>query len=590
MRIQPRDYQVEAVQSIYEYFASYSGNPVLALPTGTGKSIINAMFLESIYAQYPNQRVMVLTHVKELIVQNYEKLVTLWPAAPAGIYSSGLNRKEVGRKITFGGIGSVAKKADQFGHIDLVIIDEAHLVSPNDKTMYMAFLNALKEINPHLKVIGLTATPWRLGTGRITDDGIFNDLCFDITNLHAFNRLIAEGYLAPLIPRQTKQMLDTNGIHMRGGEFIQSELQLAVDKYDITYGAVKETLELAHDRNHWLVFASGVEHACHIADMLNDAGVSAIAIHSKMGDAQRDQAILDFKAGKYRAAVNNNVLTTGFDFPEIDLIVVLRPTASPVLWVQMLGRGTRPLYAMGFDLSILEERLSAIANSKKQNCLVLDFAGNTRRLGPINDPVIPRKKGSKPGGEAPVKLCGSCATYNHASVTHCCYCGAEFTFQVKIKESASSAELLKGDSPVVETFKVDHITYAPHEKIGRPPMMKATYYCGLRSFSEYVCIQHEGFAQRKAKQWWRERSTSSFPESTEHALANAGELNAATHLRIWVNKQYPEILAHCFDGTAFGKSEEIADSPTTDVKSPKGQLAPLPLSNSMSEWDDNIPF
>jgi len=566
--LQPRSYQIEAVNSLYAYFATQQGNPVMALPTGTGKSVIIAMFLQSIYYQFPGQRVMVLTHVKELIQQNYDKLMTLWPAAPAGVYSAGLNRKESHRKITFAGIGSVAKKADQFGHIDIVVIDEAHMVSPSDETLYQKFLADLHKFNQHIKVIGLTATPWRLGTGQITQDGIFTDICFDITGLHAFNRLIAEGFLAPLIPRQTKQLLDTDGVHMRGGEFIASELQLAVNKQDITYAAVKEAMELAHDRNHWLVFASGVEHACNIADMLNDIGIPTVAIHSKMGDAERDAAIRDFKAGKYRAAVNNNVLTTGFDFPAIDCIVVLRPTASTVLWVQMLGRGTRPFECVEY---------------KKENCLVLDFAGNTRRLGPINDPVIPRKKGDKAGGEAPVKLCGSCATYNHASVTHCSYCGAEFTFRVKIRQTAASDELLRGEAPLVELFKVDHITYSTHEKAGRPIMMKVTYYCGLRSFSEYVCIQHDGFAQRKARQWWRERTGAAFPESTEAALVVASSLTAATHLRIWINKQYPEILGHCFDGTAFGQQEASAP-PTVDTA---GRITPKALAD---DTDDDIPF
>lgn len=567
--LQPRSYQIEAAHSVPNYFQTNSGNPVIAMPTGTGKSVVIAMILQMVYHYWPSQRVMVLTHVKELIQQNYDKLITLWPAAPAGVYSAGLNRKESNRRITFAGIGSVAKKAALFGHIDLVFIDEAHLVSPNDETLYQLFLAALKEVNPNLRVIGFTATPWRLGTGRITEDGIFTDVCFDITGMQAFNRLIAEGYLAPLIPRQTKMMLDIDGVHMRGGELIASELQHAVDKYEITQAALRETLELAHDRRHWLIFASGVEHACNIADMLNDMGIPTVAIHSKMGDAQRDQAILDFKSGKYRAAVNNNVLTTGFDFPGIDCIVVLRPTASTVLWVQMLGRGTRPFEC---------------AEYKKENCLVLDFAGNTRRLGPINDPVIPRKKGAKAGGEAPVKLCGSCATYNHASVTHCCYCGAEFSFQVKLKQTAASDELLRGDAPLVEVFKVDHITYSTHEKAGRPVMMKVTYYCGLRSFSEYVCIQHDGFAQRKARQWWRERSSAPFPESTEAALVQTDTLTAATHLRIWVNKQYPEILSHCFDGTAFGQQEAGAP-PTTDTAARAAKVAP-----SYADMDDDIPF
>jgi len=574
MLLQPRSYQVEAVKSIYDYFGSQQGNPVLALPTGTGKSVVIAMFLESVFRYFPNQRVMVLTHVKELIQQNYDKLMSFWPTAPAGIYSAGLNRREAYMPITFAGIASVAKKAHLFGRIDLLIIDEAHLVSPSEETMYQALLGTLRSINPNLKVVGLTATPWRLGHGRITEDGIFTDVCFDITGMAAFNRLIAEGYLCPLVPKQTKAILDTNGIHMRGGEFVQSELQLAVDKDEITFAALKETMEQAGDRNHWLIFASGVQHAENVGAMLNSLGVPTVVIHSKMSDNERDEGIAGFKSGKYKAAVNNNVLTTGFDFPGIDLIVMLRPTASPVLWVQMLGRGTRPFHM-------------------KENCLVLDFAGNTRRLGPINDPVIPRKKGQK-GGEAPVKLCGSCATYNHASVTHCICCGAEFHFTTKLKEYASTQELIKGEAPIVEVFKVDHITYSAHEKIGAPPMMKVSYYCGLRMFQEYVCIQHEGFAQRKARQWWTQRSNGApFPESTALALEQAETLQAAGHLRIWVNKKYPEILAHCFDGTAFStQAPDDLAAPTVDTAASSRSLHTPGSAKPSTDFDtdDDIPF
>lgn len=562
--IQPRYYQVDAVHAFYKYFQENTGNPIIAMPTGTGKAVVQAMLLQSILYAYPMQRIVSATHVKELVDQNYKKLKDLWPQAPAGVYSAGLKRKEHQHPISFVGIGSVAKKAHLFGRVDLLFIDEAHLVSPSEETLYQKFIGDLRKVNPLLKVVGLTATPWRLGQGKITEDGIFTDICYDITSRDAFNRLISEGFLSTLIPKKTAQLLDVEGVHMRGGEFIANELQHAVNKQDITHGAIKEAMELASDRHHWLVFASGVEHAIDIANMMNDMGIPTVAIHSKMGDAARDQAILDFKAGKYRAAVNNNVLTTGFDYPAIDCILVLRPTASTVLWVQMLGRGTRPLYAEGFDLSTTEGRLASIAHSPKQNCLVLDFASNTRRLGPINDPVIPRKKGDKGGGDAPVKLCTNCETYNHASARHCEFCGTEFTFQVKFKATAASDELIKQDIPVVTTFAVDHVTYSRHHKQGRPPTMKVTYYCGLRSFSEYVCFEHDGFAQRKARQWWKERTPAPFPLSTDEGIVSSANLAPATHLRVWVNKQYPEIMAHDFTGTAFG-TQAATPAPSTQT-------------------------
>jgi DNA repair protein RadD len=602
--LQDRSYQTEAVGSIWAYFQNGGvGNPVVAMPTGTGKSVVIARFLQSVFQAYPGQKVMVLTHVKELIQQNYEKLMTLWPFAPAGVFSAGLNRKDVGAAITFAGIASVAKIYAKFGRIDLIIIDEAHLVSPTDSTMYRQFIAGLLSINPYLKVIGFTATPWRLGHGHITDPvenkrgefepSLFTDVCFDITGLEAFNRLIAEGFLCPLVPKKTQTLLDTSGVHMRGGEFIEKELQAAVDKAHITEAALREAMEVGHDRRKWLIFASGTDHADHIADMLTMLGIPCGSVHSKR--AGRDETIRAFKSGELRAVVNNNVLTTGFDDPEIDMIIVLRPTASAVLWVQMLGRGTRPLYAGGYDLTTLDGRLKAIEAGGKRNCLVLDYAGNTKNLGPINDPVVPRRKGQK-GGTAPVKLCEMCETYNHASVKYCggqpfktdMGCGHEFQFLTKLQMQSASQDLIKGDIPIVEILKVDHITFSQHEKEGRPPMMKVSYFCGLKAYDEYICFEHNDFAGRKARMWWKDRTSLDYPGSTEAALKMAPQLPPVTHLRVWINKRYPQIMAHCTDGTAFGTKEADASRPQMDVEEPyvPGQYK----SDHKYDLDDDIPF
>lgn len=555
----------------------------------TGKSVVIADFLEQVFRYYPSQKIMVLTHVKELIEQNYEKLLAVWPEAPAGIYSAGLKRRDVYNSIIFGGIGSVGKKAELFGKVDLILIDEAHLVSPNDKTMYQKFIATLMERNPYLRIIGLTATPWRLGQGHITEDGLFTDLCFDITGLDAFNRLIAEGYLCTLIPKKTTLMLDVDGVHMRGGEFIQKELQTAVNKDEVTEAALKEVLEVAGDRLCWLIFTAGVEHAIDVSQMLNDLGVPCGVVHGgnkkhKMSSKQRAETIADFKSGKLRALANNNVLTTGFDHPPIDLIIMLRPTASPGLWVQMLGRGTRPFYAPGFNLSTADGRLLAIENSPKRDCLVMDFGGNTKRMGPINDPCIPNRKG-KSKGDAPVKLCdkidGGCDTYIHASLKFCPHCNKEFFFETKLNLSSSTDQLIKADLPVMEEFKVDHITYMPHTKAGAKPMIKVAYYCGLRMFNEYVCVEHEAFAGRKAKKWWNERASTPIPDTTEQALKIISGVKSATSLRVWVNKKYPEIMAYCYDGTHFDKEEpDVLATPTSESVSKSGK----------SYEEDDIPF
>lgn len=553
--MQLRDYQRFAVDSIYRYFGTHKeGNPVIAMPTGTGKSLVIAGFIHELFQKWPTQRVMMLTHVKELIEQNAGKLVNVWPAAPLGIYSAGLKSKQASYPITFAGIQSAARAAALFGHIDLIIIDECHLVSPNDNTSYQKFIADLKVVNPRLKVIGLSATPYRLGLGMITDGGIFDDLCCDMTTMEGFNWFVDEGYLSPLVPMPTATQLDVADVKKRGGEFVDKDLQAAVDKAEVTDAALREVLEAAHDRERILVFATGVDHAEHITDALNTMGETAVCVHSKMkGD--RQAALAAHASGRVRWLVNNNVLTTGYDDPEIDCIVMLRPTASPGLWVQMLGRGTRPLYAPGFDLGTTMGRLEAIANGGKRNCLVLDFAGNTSRLGPINDPVIPKKKG-KGTGEPPVKFCethklkpGSkgCGAYNHTVAKFCCNCGSEFVFETKITNYASHSELIKRDQPQVEVFKVDKVVYDVHVKVDGFNSMKVTYHCGLRRFKEWVPAWHESNVKHKGAGWWKERTDEPLPDTPEAAVHMADVLATPTHIRVWINKKYPEVMGCLFD-------------------------------------------
>lgn len=537
MLIQARSYQNEAVQSIWTYFATKAGNPVVAMPTGSGKSVVIASFLETIFRNYPNQKVLILTHVKELISQNYAKLKSLWPTAPAGIHSSGLNKRDINHPIIFGGIKSVVDNAKLFGCVHLLIIDEAHLVSPKEETMYGQFIAELKLANPLLKIIGLTATPWRLGQGKITESGIFTDICFDITTMGAFNRLIQEGYLSPLIPLSTELLLDVSGVHKVGGDFDVGQLQVATNKDEITYTALTETIKHARDRKHWLIFATGIAHATNIATMANAMGISCKAVHSKMPEKERDQNIEDWKAGKFTAVVNNGILTTGIDFPALDLIVMLRATMSTVLWVQMLGRGTRVFPG-------------------KDNCLVLDFAGNTSRLGPINDPVLPRAKG-KGTGEAPVRICEKCSMYNHASARFCGGqpfptvegCGNAFTFTTKLKTKASSNVLIKDDTPILTVFNVDTITYHVHTKQDRTSL-RVSYHCTLKKFTEFIHFNTPGWGQRKASAWWAIRSESPVPESTEVAMLQSSTLRAPVRVKVWVNTPYPQVMAVSFDATS----------------------------------------
>jgi DNA repair protein RadD len=526
----PRPYQNDAVAAIFAYYAKGGvGNPVVAMPTATGKSLVIAEFIKFVIQRWPRQRIILLTHVKELIKQNAEKLREQWPQVPLGIFSAGLNQRDVNFPVVYGGVASVVNCVELFGWRDLMLVDEGHLISPKEDTNYQEIIKRLRAINPAMKVIAFTATPYRTGQGMISDGPIFTDVCFDLCSFKEFNKLIADGYLVAPIPKSTTTELDTSKVKITAGEFNKGDLQKAVDIDSVTYAACREIVEEGFDRKCWLIFASGVKHAEHVASCLSSMGIDVTCIHSKLSDKECDRRYEDWKAGKYKAIVNYGKLTTGVDHPPIDLIAVLRPTMSTVLWVQMLGRGTRPSPA-----------------TLKENCLVLDFARNTIRLGPINDPVIPRKrvKGEVPG-VAPVRICPQCGVYNHARSTECSQCGFVFPKIEKLFHTAGTDELIRRDEPVVNNFDVQRIVYNRHQKMGKPPMIKVSYFCGLHLFSEWICFEHGGYATMKAHAWWKARTgLKAAPPSTDEALKFVSQLRVPRRIRVWSNKKYPEVLGY----------------------------------------------
>ena len=553
-----RWYQDGAVDSLFEYFAKHQGfgpdglpvkaNPLVALPTGTGKSLVIGEFVKRCFTLYPSTRVMMATHVKELIEQNERKMLELWPHAPVGIYSAGLNKRNTAHPIVFGGVQSMAGKYPIFGRRDLLVIDEAHLLAEEGRyqmliheLMYgkhakfgetitpaiFAAAAANHNCNPYLKVIGLTATPYRSGLGLMTNGNIFTHVCYDMTDIEGFARLIAEGFLCSLIPKRTEVQLDVTGVAVSKGDYNLTQLEAAVDKSEVTYKALNEFTHYGQDRRSWCIFASGIQHAEHIGAMLKDVfGVSNVVIHSKKSDTENAASLKAWKRGDVQCAVNMNSLTTGIDHPELDYIGMLRPTTSTGLWVQMLGRGTRP--APG-----------------KENCLVMDFAGNTKRLGPINDPVIPRMKGSGPPGDAPVRICDECGTYNHARATECIVCGSPFEQNTKLSGRASTDELMRGADPVVEEHIVSQCVYSKHTSraTGRRSV-QVSYFCGYKTFYEWVTVEGSGFPAKKGRDWFRQRYGEPPEDLTNDGLLQySSQFRAPAKIKVWVNKKYPAILS-----------------------------------------------
>lgn len=472
-----RDYQKRSIDDLYSWLSSNKGNPCMVLPTGAGKSHIVAALCKDALQSWPSTRVLMLTHVKELIEQNSEKMRQHWPNAPMGIYSASVGKRQLGQPITFAGIQSVRNRSALIGHVDLVIVDECHLISHKDQGAYRELINALMDMNPDLRVIGLTATPWRLGHGRIDEgEALFDGLIEPVS----IEELIHKGYLAPLRSKVTSHHLSTDGVKKRGGEYIERDLQKAIDTDAHNAAVVDEVIRLAGDRKMWLFFCAGVDHSLHIRDLLRAHGVTAETVHGGTPKAERERIINLYKSGQIKALTNANVLTTGFDAPDIDLIAMLRPTMSPSLYVQMAGRGLRP-------------------KAHTDHCLVLDFAGVVRQHGPITAVQPPQKAGS--GGEAPVKVCPECFEIVHMSAKRC-ECGHEFASEApKPKRFTLHNDDIMGLGAL--EMDVTGWMWSLHtsQRSGKE-MLKVTYYGHLsdKPVKEYLCINHEGRAGQMAMQ------------------------------------------------------------------------------------------
>lgn len=542
-----RPYQTGAVNGVFDYFQSHSGNPLIVLPTGAGKALTLAALCETVIRQYPDTRIMVLTHQKELIIQDARAILRYWPDAPLGIWSSGVGTKQKAQ-ITVAGIQSVHKMPAKFGGTELVIVDECHLISKNADTMYGRFLSALKTHYPHLRVIGLTATPYRLDSGLLIEGEhrIFTDVAYEA---HVGD-LIREGYLCPLVAKNGATKADVSNLHTRGGEYIPAEVEAAFNHDELIEGALDEVAQYAHDRQHVIGFCAGVAHASRCAELARMRGWTADYVSGDMAAGERDAKLDDFTKGRIRFLFNANLLTTGFDYPGIDCLLLLRKTKSVGLYVQIMGRGLRNVFTPGYDLETSEGRLAAISNGEKPNCLVLDFGGNIEQHGAIDQIRIKRKreKGEDAISVAPVKECPTCHELLHTSIRLCPSCGYEFPASASHSTTASDGVIVAAlEEP--RWVKVDEVDYRKHEKFGKPPTVRVDYRCGIQTYSEYLPIEDErSFVRKHAVSWaWKRGITCPATVDEFLAMAEGERVPAPAGIRIKPDGRYWKVVDAHFE-------------------------------------------
>lgn len=550
----PRDYQEQAINALFNGLFTREGNPLLVAPVGAGKSLICAEIIKRLHGWYPGLKIIVLTHVKELLVQNQQELYKQYPSCDFGFYCAGLNQKKLHNDVTFASIQSIGKKADIMPRVpSIIIVDEAHLIPHKSETQYRIFIDDCLKLNPKMKVIGLTGTPFRSDSGRL-DEGE-NKLFDYVAHEIPMSYMIEEGWWAKPVSPKTAYQMDTTGVDMRAGDFIESQLQEAVNKPEITDVCIKELMEIGKGRKRWLVFTAGIRHAEDVTTALNEAGISAKCIHSESDECSM-KIINEHKNGEFKALVNVAKLTVGYNDPNIDLLAIFRPMRSPVLYVQVVGRGVRPVYADGYDMLTSHGRLDAIANGTKPDILIADFGGVVEELGPV-DQIDIRKKysgekdkdGNEGGSGATFKICPNCGTECASSQNYCYNCSHCF---INLESKAYNSAIVSMDAEP-EWINVYDVHYDVHKKIGSYPSMKVSYYTLSGIIREWVCVEHHNYevgdnkryAWNQAVKWHKKRSDEPCPTSVDDAV-NFGYKNP-TRIMAKKDGKYWRVMDYEFD-------------------------------------------
>jgi DNA repair protein RadD len=520
--IELRPYQKTALEALHAHLLTSAGFPLIDMATGTGKSLVIAAAVQQIAQQYPNVRFLILAPRLELIEQDIAAIEMLWPDAPVGVVCEGLARHDFEARIVVATVNSIYRCAEKLGPRNLIFVDEAHLIPSGDDNMFSTAFAALLNQRPELRIVGLTATPYRLDSGKLDegDDRLFDSTIFS----YGIGAGIVDGWLSPLIAKapNAQSQINTAGVHKVAGEFNAGELERAADRDDIVEAAADEIVAYHERRNAWLVFCCGIDHAAHVRDALRVRGVKAETVTGRTPERERREIIAAFRRGEIDCLTGADIFITGFDIPQVDLIALLRPTLSTSRYVQMVGRGTRK--AAG-----------------KQNCLVLDFGGNVARHGPVDNPAIRVGKSNGAGGGDLVKVCPACKTFNAITATRCCECDREF--ERKAPTHAAQSAGLPILSTDAEWLPVRVYGGEIYTKPGRPASFKINYSTTAgKVYRDWMAFAHgPGARWHAARKWQQLGGAMPVPNDAHEAMQRRHELADSVDILIAFDGDYWQV-------------------------------------------------
>jgi DNA repair protein RadD len=581
--IKLRLYQSAAVEAIEAHWRANGGPALIEMATATGKSLVIGEIVRRRLTANPELRALITVHVQELVEQDVKALLAVWPEAPFGICCEGLGRRDHDAPVILGTIQSLARDAEKLGRRDLVIVDEVQLVPREGDGQYLKLFDVLRSRAPDLRLVGASATCFRLDRGYLHqgEGALFEKIVFS----YGIAEGIKDGWLSPLRSKATATRINISGVHIRGGEFIQNELERAANAAEIVESAVAEIVEYGNNapstpstphylggvgpdqRRCWICFCVGIDHAYTVRDAIRRHGISCETVTAETPSDER-RAIFDaFRNGSIRCLTGVNIFSVGFDVPQVDLIALLRPTLSTGLYIQQVGRATR-------------------LAPDKHDAVVLDFACNVRRHGPVDDPQI-NVNGRIPVAASAVLTvtCPQCQEENPMRARACVCCGHVFVIETRVYEPSRIRQAhhraTADDAPILSTAKTPTVPawlqvcgdpeYRLHYKRGdasAPPTLRVEYLAGFSPYSEYISLESTNtYALSFAHKWWfAHGGQSPVPMCVAEAVLRRSELGRVTEIQVGRDGQYWRInrrRVQRLDGTLVEMTTNTAGTRTS---------------------------
>ncbi|MEI6258512.1 MAG: DEAD/DEAH box helicase [Deltaproteobacteria bacterium] len=563
-----RPYQEDVLKVIWDAIPTDQFILIQAA-TGAGKTLIFSELIKRLLTQWPNIRIGILAHRRELITQAQDKLLKTWPEAPIGIACASIsNDIDTDKPVVIGSIQTLSRRTGTTVPFDLVIVDETHKIpAMNVKSQYKSWIETMIKYNPKVRIIGFSATCFRLSHGYIYGTAckpgninLFPDLHYRIS----ISDLQKDGYLCGYRAKTTTDISsDLAGVR-KTGDYNVGDLSAVMSKQQHVGSAVAALNEHASDRKHVIVFAVTIAHA----EKLREAfGEQATIIHSELNDDARYQALSDFESGKIRIIVNVTILSEGFDSPAVDCIIMCRPTMSPGLFIQMTGRGLRP-------------------HPDKKDVLILDLANNCQTHG---DPDSPRveipgrsKKKELVVEEKKIKTCPNCDEVVEPRATECEICGWTFIQERNDPVVLTDYQFVKQKS-VSMIAEISDIEMSKYISKKGNLMIKAVITAWVPGSINPHFINHfmmlgddnHPYGISRSRAAWRKVTGDDPPTSAHEGIERKEEFESALGKNGWVS---------ICEENKFMKIERWCVPPPSDYLMPIQEVTEAPLD------EDQIPF